>query len=60
VSLGGKRIADPDALVLAIDARKPGQTVALGYVRAGAPHTTQVRLAVQPKQASAAAEAPGP
>jgi S1-C subfamily serine protease len=60
VSLGGKGIADPDALVLAIDARKPGQTVALGYVRAGAPHTTQVRLAVQPKQASAAAEAPGP
>jgi putative serine protease PepD len=60
VSLGGKRIADPDALVLAIDARRPGQTAALGYVRGGARHTTQVRLAVQPKQASSAAEAPGP
>jgi putative serine protease PepD len=62
VSVGGKRITDPDALVLAIDAREPGQTVPVVYVRGGARHTTQVRLGVQPKQVASAGagEAPAP
>jgi putative serine protease PepD len=60
VSVGGKRITDPDALVLAIDAREPGQTASVVYVRGGARHTTQVRLAVQPKQASSAGSGVAP
>ena len=62
VSVGGKQITDPDALVRAIDARKPGQTTALVYVRGGARRPTQVRLAVQPEQAASAGsgEAPAP
>jgi len=44
--------------VRAIDAREPGQTAALVYVRDGARHTTHVRLAVQPKQTASTAPAP--
>jgi putative serine protease PepD len=62
VSLAGKRIASPDALVQAVGARKPGQTVSLVYVRNGARHTAHVRLAAQPTQVSSAGsgELPGP
>jgi putative serine protease PepD len=58
VSVGGKPIADPDGLVRAIDARKPGQTAALVYIRDGARHTTHARLAMQPKQTASTAPAP--
>jgi S1-C subfamily serine protease len=50
VSVGGRQISDPDALVRAIDARKPGQSAALVYVRDGARHTTHAQLTTQPKQ----------
>ena len=62
VSAGGQPITDPDALVRVIDARKPGQTVALVYVRDGARHTTHAQLTAQPKQAASATsgEAPTP
>jgi putative serine protease PepD len=52
VSVGGRKISDPDALVRAIDARKPGQSAELVYVRDGTRHTTQVQLTTQPKQAA--------
>jgi S1-C subfamily serine protease len=57
VSLAGKRIAGPDALVGAIGAREPGQTVSLVYLRDGARRTAQVELAAQPSQASPASSA---
>ena len=62
VSLAGKRIASPDALVQAVGSRKPGQSVSLVYVRNGARHTAQVRLAAQPTRVSAAGSGglPGP
>jgi S1-C subfamily serine protease len=62
VSLAGKRIVSPDALVQAVGAREPGLTVSLVYVRNGARHTAQMRLAAQPTQVSSAgsAELPGP
>jgi putative serine protease PepD len=62
VSLAGKRVEDPDALVQAVGARAPGQTVSLVYLRNGARHTTRVQLAAQPSQASPAGsrELPAP
>jgi S1-C subfamily serine protease len=60
VSVAGKRIDGPDALVQAVGAGKPGQTISLVYLRAGARHTTQVQLAAQPSQASPASTGEAP
>jgi putative serine protease PepD len=54
VSLAGEGIDGPDALVQAVSARKPGQSVSVTYRRGGARHTAQVKLATQPNQASSA------
>jgi len=59
VSLAGRRIDGPDALVQTVGAREPGQTVSLVYVRNGARHTAQVQLAAQPSQASHISSAEG-
>ncbi len=44
----GARVASPAELQRAIDARRPGETVSLTYVRAGKSHTISVRLASRP------------
>jgi S1-C subfamily serine protease len=54
VSLAGKGIDSPDALVQTVGARRPGQSVSVTYTRGGARHTAQVKLAAQPNQASSA------
>jgi S1-C subfamily serine protease len=54
VSLAGKKIDGSDALVQAIGARAPGQSISVVYVRNGTRHTASVKLAAQPSQASPA------
>jgi putative serine protease PepD len=47
-ALGGKTIASSDALRAAINARQPGDRVALTYRRNGQSHTVQLTLASRP------------
>jgi S1-C subfamily serine protease len=48
VALDGGRVGGPDALVQAVAAHKPGQTVTLRYLRAGQQHTARVKLGTRP------------
>jgi S1-C subfamily serine protease len=57
VSLAGKKIDGSDALVQAVGAREPGQTISVVYLRGGARHTAQVQLGAQPSDASPASSA---
>ena len=43
-SVDGTSVADGDALVANVSARKPGSTVTLGYVRNGKPETAKVTI----------------
>jgi len=47
-ALDGKAIAGPDALSRVVGGHKPGQTVELGYRRAGQRHTARVTLGTRP------------
>ena len=47
-SVDGDSVASVEALQSAIDTRKPGDTVKLGYVRDGANHTATVKLGTRP------------
>ena len=47
-SVAGKRISSADELRAAINARRPGDTVSIGYTRAGKSHTASVKLANRP------------
>jgi putative serine protease PepD len=60
VSLAGESIDGSDALVQAIGAREPGQTVPLVYLRNGARHTARVELAAQPRRATQASSSDAP
>ena len=48
VSLDGTRIEGPDALARAVAAHRPGQAVALRFLRHGREDTTRVTLANRP------------
>jgi putative serine protease PepD len=45
---GGDSIGSGDELRAAVDARKPGDSVTITYVRDGATHTTKVKLGTRP------------
>jgi S1-C subfamily serine protease len=47
-ALDGKRISSVDALISAVSAHKPGDTVSITYVRGGKTHTIRVTLANRP------------
>ena len=47
-SVNGSSVASVQALQSAIDTRKPGDTVKLGFVRDGATHTVTVKLGTRP------------
>jgi len=47
-SVDGTSVGSVQALQSAIDTRKPGDTVKLGYVRDGATHTATVELGTRP------------
>jgi putative serine protease PepD len=47
-ALDGKKIASVNALIAAVNAHKPGDTVSITYVRAGKSHTIRVTLANRP------------
>ena len=47
-SVDGKSVASVQALQSAIDTRKPGDTVKIGYVRDGATQTVTVKLGTRP------------
>jgi len=47
-SVDGSSVASVQALQSAIDTRKPGDSVKLGYVRDGATHTVTVELGTRP------------
>ena len=47
-SVDGDSVASVEELQSAIDGKKPGDTVELGYVRAGADHTVTVKLGTRP------------
>jgi S1-C subfamily serine protease len=47
-ALDGKKIASVNALIAAVNAHKPGDTVSITYVRAGQSHTIRVTLANRP------------
>jgi putative serine protease PepD len=47
-SVDGNSVASVEALQSAIDTRKPGDTVKLGFVRDGANHTVTVKLGTRP------------
>jgi putative serine protease PepD len=47
-ALDGKKVASVNALIAAVNAHKPGDTVSITYVRAGQSHTIRVTLANRP------------
>jgi S1-C subfamily serine protease len=47
-AVDGKRIATVEALIAAVSAKQPGDTVSITYVRAGKSHTVQVKLTSRP------------
>jgi S1-C subfamily serine protease len=47
-AVDGKKIATVDALIAAVNAKQPGETVSITYVRAGKTHTVRVTLANRP------------
>jgi putative serine protease PepD len=47
-SFGGKKIASVDALRFAVDAKKPGDTVTVTFLRNGKSRTVNVTLAMRP------------
>jgi putative serine protease PepD len=47
-SFAGKKVNSVDALRFAVDAKQPGDTVTLTYVRGGQSHTTKVTLGSRP------------
>ena len=47
-SVGNKAVSTTEALQTAIESRRPGARVAVGYVRGGATHTVNVTLSTRP------------
>jgi S1-C subfamily serine protease len=47
-SVDGTRITTVDALIAAVNAKQPGDTVSITYVRAGKTHTVDVKLTSRP------------
>jgi PDZ domain-containing protein len=46
--LDGRRIASPDELVVAVNEKKPGESVTVTYLRGGASHTVHLELGTRP------------
>ena len=57
-SVGGERIATPEDISVAIESRKPGQSIEIEVTRAGARKTLQVTLGTRPESAPAGATDP--
>jgi putative serine protease PepD len=47
-AVDGKRISTVDALIAAVNAKKPGDTISITYVRGGKSHTARVTLTSRP------------
>jgi S1-C subfamily serine protease len=47
-AIDGKKIETVDALIAAVSAKQPGDTVSIRYVRAGKSHTVRVKLTSRP------------
>ena len=47
-AVDGKKIATVDALIAAVSAKKPGDTISITYVRGGKSHTVRVTLTSRP------------
>jgi putative serine protease PepD len=51
-SVDGKKITTVDALIAAVNAKQPGDTISITYVRAGKSHTVRATLTNRPNAAS--------
>ena len=47
-AIDGTTVTEASALGSAIDAKRPGDTVSITYLRAGKTHTAEVKLAARP------------